>query len=110
MPRAKEQPKTRGRQKTTRQATEPAGNEGAIWSRLIGPQRPTLSAAVARSILELEFLPEDEARMRELGAKARMGSVTPAEQEEIENYSRVGSILGLMKSKARVSLKKNSRS
>jgi hypothetical protein len=80
--------------------------EGAIWGRLIGPQRPTLSLGAARSILGLEFPAEDKARLRELAAKARAGSLSPAEQEEVDAYSRVGSILGIMKSKARMTLKK----
>jgi hypothetical protein len=61
---------------------------------------------VARSILELAFPPEDIARMHELSNKAKQGPLTPEEQDEVESYSRVGSILGIMKSKARVALKK----
>jgi DNA-binding FadR family transcriptional regulator len=107
MPRTKEKPRVKNSH-TTSQLAERTGNEGAIWSRIMGA-RPAFSPAVARSILELQFSPEDQARMRDLAAKARAGSLNPEEQVEIESYSRVGSILGLMKSKARVSLKKNSQ-
>src|SRR5438445_12381708 len=78
--------------------------EGAIWSRLLQP-RQTLTLAAARSLLRLEFAPEDKDRMRELAAKARDGSLTAAEQEAIRNYERVGKLLALVKSKARPSLK-----
>jgi len=74
--------------------------EGAIWSRLLQPGRQTLSLAAARSLLRLEFAPEDKGRMRELAAKARDGSLTAVEQEAIRNYERVGNLLALMKSKA----------
>jgi hypothetical protein len=82
--------------------------EGAIWSRLLQPESTTLSLQAARSILRLDFVQEDKDRMHELAAKARDGSLTTAEQEEIRNYERVGNLLALMKSKARQRLKKAS--
>jgi hypothetical protein len=69
-----------------------------------------LSVAAARTILHLEFPAEDKERMHELAAKARDGSLTAAEQEEIRNYERVGNLLALMKSKARQRLKSAARS
>jgi hypothetical protein len=92
------------------QTTETRNHEGTIWGRLIGSGSGTLSAAAARSILAIEFPAEDKARMHELSTKANQGLLTPEEQDEIESYSRVGSILGIMKSKARVALKKASKS
>ena len=89
----------------TTQATE-----GAIWSRLLQPGSKMLSLGAARSILRLDFAAEDKERMRELAAKARDGSLTAAEQEEIRNYERVGNLLALMKSRARQRLKKASSS
>jgi hypothetical protein len=62
----------------------------------------------ARALLRLDFAPEDKERMHELAAKARDGSLTPTEQEEIGIYERVGNLLALMKSKARQRLKKAS--
>ena len=43
--------------------------------------------------------------MRQLLAKAKEGTLTQPEQAEIENYGRVGSLLGILQSKARVSLR-----
>jgi hypothetical protein len=85
--------------------TEPNSIEAAVWGRLIGPERPTLSPETARSILELEFPEEDKARMRELAAKARAGTLTSQECADLDVYSRVGSVLGIMKSKARMTVK-----
>jgi hypothetical protein len=79
--------------------------EGAIWVRLLGGRKPALSAVAARAILALDFPPADKDRMNELAARARAGTITPEEMEEVEAYGRVGSVLGIMKSKARGSLK-----
>ena len=80
--------------------------EQEIWTRLIGPKEPTLSPKVAEAILDLEFPREDKARIHELSQKAKAGKLTPKEEQEIDSYGRVGSTLGILKSKARVSLKK----
>jgi hypothetical protein len=87
------------------QLTNAGTSEVAIFGRVLEPDRPTLPAAAARAILALGFAPADQERMQELSAKAQQGMLTPAEQEEINNYERVGHILSLMKSKARRSLK-----
>lgn len=71
--------------------------------------RIVLSAEAARSILQLEFSADDKERMHVLAAKAREGTLTPSEQEEIRSYERVGNLLGLMHSKARLCLKKGSQ-
>jgi hypothetical protein len=85
--------------------THPGTSEVAIFSRILEPDHATLSAAAARALLTLSFSPTDRERMRQLSAKAQEGSLTPAEQAELNNYERVGHILALMKSKARCSLK-----
>ena len=84
--------------------------DGTIWARLIGSKADTYSAKMARFILALEFPLADKARMHELSTKAKQQPLTPEEQAEVESYSRVGSILGIMKSKARVALKKVQKS
>jgi hypothetical protein len=85
--------------------THTGSSEVAIFSRVLEPDQATLSAAAARALLALGFPPADQDRMRQLSAKAQQGTLTPAEQAEINNYERVGHILSLMKSKARRSLK-----
>ena len=89
-------------------ATEIRKTEGAIWDRMLEPKRPTLTPAVARAILALEFPESDKARMRELAAKARAGKLSAAEEGEVDIYGRVGSVLSIWKSKARRSLKRPS--
>ena len=43
--------------------------------------------------------------MHDLAAKARAGKLTADEQAEVEAYSRISSLLGILKSKARRTLK-----
>jgi hypothetical protein len=79
--------------------------EAAILSRVVEPDMPNWSAQVARALLALDFRAADKERMRELSAKAREGTLTPAEQAEADNYERVGHLLNILQSKARRSLK-----
>lgn len=88
----------------TARATNGA-SDVAILSRVLEPNKPTLTPEAAHAILTLEFPPADRERMHQLVEKARQGMLTPREQVEIDNYERVGHLLDLMKSKARKSLK-----
>ena len=63
-----------------------------------------LSEDAARSILRLDFTSADRERMNDLAAKAREGSLTSAENEELEHYLRLGDLLAILQSKARRSL------
>lgn len=88
-------------------AIETVPSEADILSRVVRPDRGNWSkAAAAESILEFDFPPEDVARMDTLAAKAREGSLSPAEEAELENYRRAGRSLELLQSKARLSLKR----
>ncbi len=75
-------------------------------TRIAGPDEPPFSAATAKGILTLGFSPADKERMHSLVARARDGTLTADEQAEVEAYSRVGSLLGILKSKARRALKR----
>jgi|GEM_PF-2163959 len=78
----------------------PGTSEGAIFNRLLKPDRATLPAAAAKAILDFCFSQADQDRMRELSAKAREGTLSTDEQVEINHYERVGHVLSLMKLKA----------
>ncbi len=77
----------------------------AILSRILMPDDPSFSPQTADDILALDFNEADKARMRQLSAKAREGTLSPDEQAEISNYERVGHLLNILQSKARRSLK-----
>ena len=89
-------------------AAEPP-SEMTILRRIVDADRPILSPEAARAILGLDFAPRDRARMNRLAAKNREGKLTSAEDEELENFIRVGQTLGILKSKARRSLKRNGK-
>jgi len=78
--------------------------ETTILARVIGEQESTLSPEVAHEFLRWTFTEPDRQRMTELAAKARAGALTPQEQVEADGYERVSSFLGVVKSKARMSL------
>lgn len=80
-------------------------SEVAILSRVLEPDKPSLSPQAARDILAFDFSPDDKDCMRQLSAKARAGTLTPEERAVIDNYERVGHLLNIMQSKARRFLK-----
>lgn len=82
-----------------------ATTEAAIVGRLIRPDRGDFSPEVARELLSLRLDDADQARMRELSLKAQEGALTVSEQDEVEAYRRVGYWLGVLWSRARLSLK-----
>ena len=88
----------------------PTSTQAEVFSRVFEPEKPNLSAAAARSLLDLDFRAGDRARMDELAAKARNGSLSKKEDQELEANIQVGRLLAIMQSKARQSLKSNGRS
>ncbi len=88
------------------QNTSMISSEAAIIGRLMKPDRGDFSPEAARELLSLQFDEDDQARMRELSFKAQEGTLSETEQAEIENYRRVGYWLGILWSKARLSLKR----
>ena len=91
------------------QLTPANSDEVAILSRVIEPDKPTLSPAAARSLLELEFTLQDKARMHALLDKNQEGRLTKHERQELDSYRRVGRLIDLLSAKARVSLHKSGR-
>jgi hypothetical protein len=85
----------------------PPAIEADIMSRLINVDEPSFSPEAARGILSLQFSEDDKRRMRELSEKARQGTLSGGEQTEAEGYARVGSLVGLLHSKARRALSKS---
>jgi hypothetical protein len=80
--------------------------EERIWRNVLAPVHGALSPAAAKALAKLDYPDEDKQRMRELASKARQGVLTPAEQEEVDAYGKVGSLLSILKSKARQALRK----
>ena len=79
-------------------------SEASILSRVIAPEDQPLSPEAARSILAWKFPNSDVEKMTELSQKANAGTLTAGEQEELDNYERVGHSVAIAQSKARLSL------
>ncbi len=89
--------------------TTTARSPAAIWERVLASSKENLSPEEAQYFLRLSFPPRDVRRMNALAAKARAGTLTEAEDEELENYIHVGHFLGVLQSRARQALKRTSR-
>jgi hypothetical protein len=79
--------------------------EAAILARIIQSEERELTPDAARYLLSMKLPPSDEERVNELSAKARLGSLTGAEEQELDSYLHIGFLLGVMQSKARQLLK-----
>ena len=83
--------------------------EAEVWLRILHPDR-NMTPQVARAVIDLSIPEADLAIMHELSAKARAGTLTMEEDSQMDTFERVGSILSILKSKARQVLKRPSRS
>lgn len=86
-------------------STVVAPDEFRLFARVVQPERPMLSSEAARSILAMSFDSNDVQRINVLSERAREGTLSGAEQSELDTYERVGHLLGILHSKARVSLR-----
>jgi hypothetical protein len=89
-------------------ATPLTNTEAAILSRVIKPEDNTLPRAAARALLRLDFDQQDRDQMHELAVKNQQGELTEPELAELQCYVHVGLILDLLRSRARLSLKRAS--
>lgn len=79
--------------------------ESAILERAITADNGSWSPEAARAILAFRLADSDLHRADELAAKARRGSMTDEERQNLENYLHVGRLVEFMKAKALLSLK-----
>jgi hypothetical protein len=93
---------------TMKTASLPPKTEAAVWLRILHPNGE-FTPEVAEAILQLAIPPDDKARMHDLSVKARAGTLTTAEEEEMDSYERAGALLSTLKSQARQTLKKSGR-
>ena len=80
-------------------------NEVTILARVFDDEQGLLPAELARSLVDVEFSVRDRARMHDLAVRNQADALTPAEKEELHGFARAGTLLGILKSKARRTLK-----
>jgi hypothetical protein len=66
----------------------------------------SLSSETARKLLQFRFEAANHDRVNVLSEKAQKGALTSDEQDELDEYIRVGTLLGILQSKARQALRK----
>ena len=70
-------------------------------------QKKEVPAEAAEFLLAVDFEESDQMRMLHLAERANTGTLTAEEQIEFDGYLHVGNLLAVMKSKARLALKRD---
>lgn len=73
--------------------------------QMIQPQNGGFSVELANFLLSLKFSEQEQIRYQELAAKCQDGALSEAEQAEIDEFLAANTLLMILQSKARVSLK-----
>jgi hypothetical protein len=81
----------------------PAGT--AVLEQLAELDVGSISPATARKLLEFQFGTSHHTHLKALSQKAQAGTLSPTEQEELDEYIRVGTLLSILQSRARRALK-----
>ena|SRR5581483_8474146 len=79
--------------------------EVTMLARLLGKNDDKMPASMARYLLGLGFSDADKVRMHDLAVRNQDGTLSPVEKEDLLAYAKVGTILSILKSKARQVLK-----
>ena len=76
-------------------------SEIAILARVLGNGDGQLPSTMARYVLTLGFDERDKARMHDLAVRNQEDALAPSEKEELLADAKAGSLLSILKSKAR---------
>lgn len=79
-------------------------NEVTILARVLCNEEGQLPADIARYLLTLGFNERDKSRMHDLAVRNQEGTLSAAETEELFAYAKAGTLLSILKSKARLVL------
>jgi hypothetical protein len=82
-----------------------SSSEVGILARVLGNERGRLSSMMARYLLSLGFGDEDKARMHDLAVRNQNDALSPDEKQELLAYGKAGTLLSILKSKARRTLR-----
>jgi len=75
-------------------------SESAILARILKADEQKLPLDAARYGLSVTLPASDQDRVDELSAKARAGSLSEDESQELDHYLDIGLLLGTMQAKA----------
>ena|ERR1700730_2069480 len=82
-----------------------SATEVRILARVLANEGGRLPMNLARYLLSLGFSDEDKARMHDLAVRNQDDALAPGEKDELYAYAKAGSLLSILKSKARRTLK-----
>ena len=82
-------------------------NEVTILARVLGNEDGQLPRKLAVYIRDLGFSDRDKARMHNLATRNQDDALSPAEKEELIAFAKAGSLLSILKSRARRVLRAN---
>jgi hypothetical protein len=85
--------------KTGRPKPEPVGT--AVLEQFAELDVQSISPETASKLLSFQFDNLHHERVRLLSEKAQQGTLTPDEQDDLDEYIRVGTLLGILQSRAR---------
>ena len=78
--------------------------EAEVWDRVIHSDYGTVPPDVARFLAGLSFEESDLAEMHQLAVLHQEEALTSDDLQRLEGYRRVGLVLDLLRSKARLSI------
>lgn len=81
-----------------------SNKEVTILARLLGKDKESLPPRMARYLMDLGFSDRDKARMHELAERNQNDELSSAEKDELLAYAKAGTLLSILKSKARRAL------
>ena len=73
----------------------------AVLEQLAELDVRSISPETARKLLQFRFDYSHHERVNALSEKARQGTLTAVEQDDLDEYIRVGTLLGILQSRAR---------
>lgn len=78
-----------------------------VVDRVLVPLTEQLGVESARKLVDFEIPADVQERVRDLGEKSNCGELTDDEKAEYEGYVAVGNLLSLLKSRARLLLRRS---
>ena len=77
------------------------------FDQLFDPAHPSFTPEGVKRLLELRTSDEEEQQMEALAGKANEGLLTPEEHRQYESWVRAGTLMSMLKAKARLYLKQS---
>ena len=80
-------------------------NAFAPLDSLFDPAHPSFTAEGVRRLLELRCAEQEQSQMEAFAERANEGTLTPEELRQYESWVRAGTLISMLKAKARLYLK-----